>query len=89
MTNINISIKKEAHEFLKSLKSDNKSFSDVIIEFKESVSERKGSKEAVLKFFGALKDLGIDWEEKERRMKNFREDFEKSINDRIRHNSNN
>lgn len=40
---------------------------------------KKGSKEATMKFFGALKDKGIGWEEKERRMKAFREEFNKRI----------
>ena len=76
MTNINISIKKEAHEFLKSLKSDNKSFSDVIIEFKH----KKGNKENIMRFFGVLKDSGVDWKEKEKRMKDFRKEFDERIN---------
>ncbi|MBI2140438.1 hypothetical protein HYU14_05925 [Candidatus Woesearchaeota archaeon] len=37
----------------------------------------KGSKEIIMKFFGALKGAGIDWYKKERRMKEFRKDFEK------------
>lgn len=34
MGSVNISLKKDAYEFLKSLKSDDKSFSEVILEFK-------------------------------------------------------
>jgi len=39
----------------------------------------KGSKEAVMKFFGALKDKEIDWESKERRMKAFRNEVEEGL----------
>ncbi len=39
----------------------------------------KGSKEAVMKFFGALKDKNIDWEAKEKLMKAFRRSFNKHI----------
>ena len=75
MTNVNISIKKDAYDFLKSLKSDEKSFSDVILEFKKS----KGSKENVMRFFGALADKDIDWKAKEERMKDFRDSFERRL----------
>ncbi|MBI2139140.1 hypothetical protein HYU13_06115 [Candidatus Woesearchaeota archaeon] len=37
---------------------------------------KKGSKEIIMKLFGALKGAGIDWYEKERNMKEFRKDFE-------------
>jgi len=77
MGSVNIAVKKEAYEFLKSLKSDSKSFSDVILEFKE----RKGNKENILKFFGILKNNNILLSEAERNMKRFRRDFEK----RVRH----
>ena len=35
MVNINISVKEEAYDFLKKLKSKDKSFSDVILSFKK------------------------------------------------------
>lgn len=76
MGSLNISIKKEAYDFLKSLKSKDESFSDVILELKEKKMENKGSKESIMKFFGALKEKDIDWKEKEKRMKKFREEFE-------------
>jgi predicted CopG family antitoxin len=63
---MNISIKEEAYEFLKSRKSGNKSFSDVILEFKE--------KKSPLGFFGILKDK--DWTQTEKNIRSFREDFE-------------
>jgi len=78
MGSINISIKEEAYRFLKSLKSRDKSFSDVILEIKDRNINKKGSKENVLKFFGVLKDKK-DWIETEKRMKEFREDFNKRI----------
>ena len=68
MSYITISINQEAYNFLKSLKAKDESFSDVIFKFKE----KKGSKEAIMKYFGVLKDKGIDWNEKEKRMKEFR-----------------
>ena len=76
MANINISLRGEAYEFLKSRKAKDQSFSDVVLEFKESNMPKKGSKEAVLRFFGALKDKGIDWDKKEKQMKGFREEVE-------------
>lgn len=77
MVNINISIKKEAYSYLDSLKAKDKSFSDVILEFKERDAGKKGSKEAIMKYFGALKDL--DWEKKEKVMKEFREEVEERM----------
>ena len=82
MTSINISIKKEAYEFLKRFKTENKSFSDVILEFKEDRYE-KGSTKSLLRFAGVLKD--IDWKEKEKRMKEFRESFNKRMEETARY----
>ncbi len=79
MANMNISITEEAYKYLKMLKGDNRSFSDVVLEFKNRGSLRKGSKEAVLRFAGCLKDLNINWKEKERRMKEFRNSFNKRM----------
>ena len=70
MTNMNISIRKEAYDFLSRLKSDNKSFSDVILDFKTK-------DEGVMKFFGVLKD--IDWKAKEASMKEFRGSFNNKL----------
>lgn len=52
MASVNISIKKEAYNFLSSLKTNNKSFSDIILEFK------KGNN--LTKYFGVLKDINYD-----------------------------
>jgi len=67
MSSVNISIKDEAYRFLNSLKSKDQSFSDVILQFKM----QQGS---VMRFFGVLKDE--DWQEREKRMRTFRESFE-------------
>lgn len=76
MTSVNIAIRKEAYNFLRSLKSGDKSFSEVILEFKEKDSE-KGSAKSLLRFSGILKD--VDWEAMEKRMKDFRKEFEKRL----------
>ena len=76
MVNINISIKKEAYEFLKRFKTEDKSFSDVILEFKENEYE-KGSAKSLLRFAGALKH--VDWDEGEKRMKELRRDFDERM----------
>jgi len=81
MGSMNIAIKDEAYNFLKSLKAGDESFSDVILKFKE----KKGSKEAIMKYFGVLKDKGIDWNEKEKRMKEFRGEVEERINSTTRY----
>ena len=70
MTSINISIKKEAYEFLKNLKAEDKSFSDIILNFKKEQND-------VMRFFGVLKD--IDWVEREKNMKNLRESINKKL----------
>ncbi|MBI2649895.1 hypothetical protein HYX04_01115 [Candidatus Woesearchaeota archaeon] len=70
MTSINISVKKEAYDFLKDMKTKDKSFSDIILSFKKEQS-------SVMRFFGALK--GIDWKEKEKSMKSLRESFNKRL----------
>ena len=74
MGSVNISLKKEAYEFLRSLKDKDKSFSDIILEFKES---EKSSN--VMDLFGGLKNRGINWEERKRRMKEFRDSFNKDV----------
>jgi predicted CopG family antitoxin len=79
MGSVNISIRDEAYRFLRSLKQKDKSFSDVILEFKKNRQYEKGSKEAVLQFAGVLKDKGIDWKAKEKRMKEFRDSFNKRV----------
>ena len=70
MASINISIKKDAYEFLKKMKGKDQSFSDVILGFNKD-------KKDIMKFFGVMK--GSDWEEKEKNMKGFRESFNKRL----------
>lgn len=70
MASINISIRKEAYEFLKELKVGEGSFSDVILSFKKD-------KDDILDFFGVLKES--DWNEKEQNMANFRKNFNKRL----------
>lgn len=65
MSSINISIKQEAYDFLRKIKAENESFSDVILSFKKD--------QDLLRFHGKLKD--IDWNEKEKKMKYLRASF--------------
>ena len=37
-------------------------------------------KDRIMRFFGALKDKNIDWNKGEKRMREFRDSFEKRIN---------
>ena len=76
MTSINISIKKEAYDFLKNFKTKDKSFSDVILGFKEN-GYKKGSAKSLLRVAGVLND--VDWNEREKRMKEFRASFNKRM----------
>ena len=69
MGSINISIKREAYDFLKNIKANNKSFSDIILSFRKEQN--------IMRFFGVLKDA--DWDNKERNMKNLRESFNKKL----------
>ena len=70
MVSVNISIKKEAYEFLKNMKAKDRSFSDIILSFKKEQSN-------IMRFFGILK--GLEWKEKEKSMKNFRDSFNKRL----------
>ena len=69
MTSINISLKKEAYQFLKTLKTKEKSFSDVILSFKKEQN--------IMKFFGVLKDR--NWTNKEKTMQELRQSFAKRL----------
>lgn len=68
MASINISVRTDAYDFLKNLKSKNQSFSDVILSFKKN-------KDVIMNFFGVLKNL--DWDMKEGRMSDLRHSFDK------------
>lgn len=66
MSSVNISIKKEAYDFLKEIKTEEQSFSDAILSFRKESN--------IMRFFGMLKDE--DWEEREKEMKSLREEFD-------------
>ena len=70
MASVNIAIKKDAYQFLRSLKDKNKSFSDVILGFKQ----KEGN---ILRFFGVLKD--VNWADRKKEMASLRESFEKRL----------
>ena len=82
---MNISITDEAYRYLKMLKGRDKSFSDVIIDIKNSNHFSKGSKEHVLKFAGCLKDFDIDWKGKEKRIKEFKESFDRRVEETMKY----
>ena len=71
MTSINISIKKEAYEFLNQFKKNNMSYSDVILSFKKNENSMN-------KFFGKLSHVDRDAK------KNSDSSFRKSFEDRLK-----
>ena len=77
MGSVNISIKKEAYEFLKSLKAEDESFSDVILELRENKSSKKGSFEAIMDCLNDFDSESVDWEEFESRIRKNREKSKK------------
>lgn len=79
MVSINISIKDEAYQFLRTLKTKDKSFSDVILKFKEKEENKNGK--SLLRFAGVLKNT--DWGERMKGIKRFREAFNKSLGGKI------
>ena len=70
MVSINISIKKEAYDFLKRFKERDKSFSDIILGFQKK-------EDNIMRFFGVLKDA--EWDKKETRISDFRKSFNKRV----------
>lgn len=79
MTSTNISLKKEAYEFLRALKGGGKSFSDVVMELKEGKNDRKMNGKALVEFSKKIRKMDIDWEEREKSMREFREEFEERM----------
>lgn len=77
MTNVNISLKREAYEFLRALKGRDRSFSDIVLEFRQKKEDKSGK--SLLKYAGRLDVFNINWEVREKRMKEFRESFNKRI----------
>ena len=76
MASVNISVREEAYEFLKSLKSREKSFSDVILEFKKDDKTNRSGR-SLLRYAGVLKD--VDWRSREKEMKEYRDLFNKKV----------
>ena len=79
MASVNISLTKEAYSFLKMLKDKDKSFSDVVLEFKNKGLEKKWTGKDMLKYFGILKDKGIGWRGVEKNIRGFRNEFNKRV----------
>ncbi len=80
MASVNISIRKEVYDFLNSIKKRNQSFSDVIIEFKGKKENKSGK--SLLKYAGELKN--VDWQEREKNLKEFKNIFNKKIMELIK-----
>jgi len=80
MTSLNISITKEAYEYLKDFKGKDKSFSEVILDFKKRDNSENNSK-TLLKFSGVLKH--VNWENREKNMKDFRDELEERFSRKI------
>lgn len=70
MASINIAIKKEAYDFLQELKTEDKSFSDVILSF-------RSNKHEIMQFAGIHKNR--DRKQKEARMKELRDAFNERL----------
>ncbi|MBI3032678.1 hypothetical protein HYY69_04335 [Candidatus Woesearchaeota archaeon] len=68
MVSVNIAIKKEAYDFLKELKTEDKSFSDVILSFKKKQKN-------IMRFWGIITKSSIDKKE----MQDFRDSFNKRL----------
>ena len=75
MASVNISLTEEAYRYLKMLKGRDKSFSEVVLEIKKGGGS--GTGKDLLKFAGILKN--VDWAEKEKNKKEFREEFNKRV----------
>lgn len=69
---MNIAIKEEAYAFLKSMKTSDRSFSDVILSFKQ-----KAAGKDIMRFFGVLKS--VDWDARKKEMMNLRREFEERL----------
>jgi len=88
MSSVNISIKKEAYTYLKSIKKEGESFSDVILKFKEEkkngafmVNLALALKERAKKEYG-FNDADLDekyFEEREKNIKQVRQQLEKEL----------
>jgi len=79
MGSINISLKKEAYDFLNSIRKKDQSFSEIILEFKK---EKKFTGKDLLKYAGVLNEERA--EEIKKEIKENRKDFEKELNKRVK-----
>lgn len=79
MGSVNISLKKEAYDFLNSIRKKNQSFSEVILDFKK---EKKFTGKDLMKFAGVLDKEKAEKIKKE--IKDNRKNFEKELNKRIK-----
>ena len=85
MASVNISLTKEAYNYLKMLKGKDKSFSEVILDMKANGINRKGSKENVLRFAGVLEDKNINWGEVDKRIEKFKGDFGRRVKETVQY----
>ena len=76
MVNINISLTEEAYNYLKMLKGNEKSFSDVVLEIKHDKKSERGTARSLLKYAGCLKNLDT------KKFDKIREDLNKSFEKR-------
>ena len=85
MASVNISLTREAYDYLKMLKGKDKSFSEVVLEIQGRDFD-KGSAKNLLKFAGVLKNLDAKKFDKIREdlNKNFEERQKEIFNDRDR-----
>ena len=67
-------------EFLENKMAVNKKFNK--LKANKDIN-KKWSKRRFMKYFGALENMDIDWEEKEKAMKEFRRSFNRRINNTI------
>ena len=69
---MNIAIKEEAYAFLKSLKRNDRSFSDVILSFKQKTVGKD-----IMRFYGIL--TSVDWDSRKTDMRELRREFEERL----------
>jgi predicted CopG family antitoxin len=77
MGSMNISIKQEAYDLLCSLKGNDKSFSEVVIEL---VNEKKKKDKNIMKFAGVLREKGEEyWRNREEEYRKIRKDIDSEV----------
>lgn len=79
MSSINISIKKEAYDYLKSIKKEDESFSDAILKLKEE-QKKDGLLVAELAEKYGTEDVDeYYFKERQQSFKEFRQEFERNL----------